>query len=88
MVRRRQYGIGLYPAFWHTCPTTQMAEHAWNADTPRHTHCGMLACGGGSGGGGGGGTSNPGTAAGTYTVTVTGTSGATTATGTVTLTVQ
>ena len=54
---------------------------------------GLVSCGGGSGGGssnngGGGGTSNPGTAAGTYTVTVTGTAGSTSEATTVSLTVN
>ena len=50
-----------------------------------------MGCGGsstGGGGGGGGGQTNPGTAAGTYTVTITGVSGGMTETGTVALTVQ
>jgi sugar lactone lactonase YvrE len=50
-----------------------------------------MGCGGsstGGGGGGGGGQTNPGTAAGTYTVTITGVSGGMTETGTIALTVQ
>ena len=50
--------------------------------------CGSGNSAGGGGGGGGGGQSNPGTAAGTYTVTITGVSGGMTETGTVALTVQ